>query len=233
MFWLAALTSVQALFLELIWPSRAGPRAGPSTLRSACARRRRRGSPRCAARASPLHLSGLVGSSPFPRSLSSATVSAAVFATLRKRAAPPPGLTRRAARASSLRSSGPAGPPGSPGSLPLDLRVDLRARVPVGPPLRPPSLGGVHLKGGRAPPPGRYFSPVGGRGSLPAGGVLSSAYASIYVRARRSGRRYARRRSAVSTSGGTRALSPSHPPLLGGDGGGRGPLLGSTVPARR
>ena len=112
------------------WPSRAGPRAGPSTLRSASARRRRRGSPRCAARASPLHLSGLVGSSPFPRSLSSASGSAAVFATLRKRAAPPPGShpARGPRPSASL-----FGTRGSPGSLLLDPRVDLRARGPVGP----------------------------------------------------------------------------------------------------
>jgi hypothetical protein len=144
----------------------------------------------------------------------------------------PQGGTCAPSRSLPLTSGGTWFPPGGRCAL-LGLRVDLRARVPVGPPLRPPTLGGVHLKGGRALPPGHYLSPVGGRGSLPAGGVLSSAYASIYVRARRLGRRYARRRSAVSTSGGdARPLSVTSP-LIGGDGGGRGPLLGSTVPARR
>ena len=156
MFWLAALTPCRLRSSSSFWPSRAGPRAGPSTLRSASARRRRRGSPRCAARASPLHLSGLVGSSPFPRSLSSASGSAAVFATLRKRAAPPPGShpARGPRPSASL-----FGTRGSPGSLLLDPRVDLRARGPVGPAVtsadaRLCSPHGGTLAPSSSPPPG-------------------------------------------------------------------------------
>ncbi len=50
-FWPAALTPCRTRSSSSIWPSRAGPRAGPSPLRSASAHRRRRGSPRRAARA--------------------------------------------------------------------------------------------------------------------------------------------------------------------------------------
>ena len=136
------------------------------------------------------------------------------------------GLTRRAARASSLRSSGPAGPPGSPGSLPLDLRVDLRARVPVGPPLRPPTLGGVHF--------------MGDVRSLPVttphqwGDVVLSRRAVCPPRpTRRSTCVRAGRATATIADawrdhlrGEARAPSSPHPPLVGGVGGGRGPNLG-------
>ncbi len=61
------------------------------------------------------------------------------------------------------------------------------------------TLGCDHLKEGRALPPGHYLSPAGGRGTLSASGVLSSTYASIYVRAGRAGPSL---RSAVITSRG-------------------------------
>ena len=193
-FWLSALTPCRTCSSSSFWPSRAG--CGPARLRFA---------PRSRAAASTARGPLLAAPPLGPRGPGSDP--------------PLPLLDHRGAgrlRASSLRSSGPAGPPGSPGSLPLDLR----ARVPVGPPLRPPTLGGVHFMGGRALPPGHYPTPVGGRDSLPAGGVLSQAYASVYVRARRSGRRYDRRRLAGSPQGGgARPFVAASPPRWGGRGG--------------
>ena len=211
-----------------------GPARGPARLRSAPRARAAAAGDLPAARPAPRRSTSraswarLRSPVPSPRP-PCRRPSSLRFASARRRRR---GLTRRAARASSLRSSGPAGPgpPGSPGSLPLDLR----ARVPVGPPLRPPTLGGVHFMGGRALPPGHYPTPVGGRGSLPAGGVPSQAYASIYVRARRSGRRYDRRRLAGSPQGGgARPFVAASPPRWGGRGGDVARTLGSTVPARR
>ncbi len=57
-FWPSALTPCMTRASGSVWPSRAGPRAGPSPLHSASVRRRRRGSSRRAARASPLGISG-------------------------------------------------------------------------------------------------------------------------------------------------------------------------------
>ena len=171
----------------MFWPSRAGPRAGPSTLRSASARRRRRGSPRCAARASPLHLSGLVGSSPFPRSLSSASVSAAVFATLRKRAAPPPGSHPARGPRPSASLFGTRGPRSDPPDPFSSTHASIYVRAGrSGPPLRPPTLGSVHLMGGRSPPL-RHFPLAGGErggtwsalGKRRAGPVLTGGEAGL------------------------------------------------------
>ena len=280
-------------------PSPRPPCRRPSSLRSASARRRRRGLTRRAARAPPLRSSGPVGPAWIPRIPSH-----------------------------YLSPVGERGPLSASGALSSTYASIYVRAARSGPSLRSPTFGCDHLKGGRALPPGHYLSPVGGRGSLPAGGVLSSADASIYARAGRSGpllrlptlggvhlrggratslrhfplhwvggtggdvvrsweapgrpgaegwRRGDVRSLPVTTShqwgdvlppggrcallglrgdlrargpvgptttsadarrcspqGGTRDLSPSLPPPLGGgDGGGRGPLLGSTVPARR
>ncbi len=149
------------------WPSRAGPQAGPSPLSSASARRRRRGSPRHAARASPLRLSGPVGPARIPGSLSSTSVAAVVFAPLRKRATPPPGFY-----ASTLRFSGPVGPARIPRSL-SSISASLYVRAGrSGPPLRPPTFGCDHLSGGRvflprSLPPLRWGGTGGGAWSSP------------------------------------------------------------------
>jgi hypothetical protein len=227
MSWLAALTSVQAPFLELFWPSRAGPRAGPSTLRSTCARRRRRGSPRCAARASPLHLSGLVGSSPFPRSLSLATVSAAVFATLRKRAAPPPGPhPARGPRlvASLFGTRGPARLPRIPSPRPTRRTTCARAgrAAATSADARRCSLQGGDVRSLPVTTPHQW------------GDVILSRRAVCPPRpTRRSTCVRAGRATATIADawrdhlrGEARAPSSPHPPLVGGVGGGRGPNLG-------
>jgi hypothetical protein len=85
------------------WPSRAGPR--PARLRSASARRRRRGSTRRAARASPLRSPGPAGPVRIagPRAGSSSLRSVTV--RRRRRGSP-----RRAARTSPLRSWAQRGP---------------------------------------------------------------------------------------------------------------------------
>ena len=92
-----------------IWPGLLGPARGPARLRSAPRARGAAagGSPRHAARASSLRLSGPAGLARLLGSLSSTTVAVAAFTPLRKRAAPPPGSTRLAARTSPLRMSGP------------------------------------------------------------------------------------------------------------------------------
>ena len=66
---LSVLCALCPFSTNMGWPSGAGPPAGPSPLRSASARRRRRGSPRRAARPSPLRIPDLgarVGSSYLP-----------------------------------------------------------------------------------------------------------------------------------------------------------------------
>ena len=91
----------------LAWSSRAGPRAGPPTLRSAIARCRRRGSPRHAARASPLRSSApwarLASPAPPPRPPWRWPPSLRYACVRRRR----PGTARLAARTSPLRMSGP------------------------------------------------------------------------------------------------------------------------------
>ncbi len=75
----------------------------------------------------------------------------------------PQGGTCAPSRSLPLTSGGTWFPPGGRCAL-LGLRVDLRACAPVGPPLRSPTLGGVHLRGGRAPSL-RHIPPYwGGRG---------------------------------------------------------------------
>ncbi len=127
-----------------VWPSRAGPRACPSPLRSTSALRRRRGaSPRRAARSSQLRTPG-----PWARILSS----------LRWRAAPPPGTFAPA-----------RGPPlAAPLHGPVGQGLALRFRVSDQPPLlcclrvvllgpqrrQPPARCNLRLGtgGGRVPP---------------------------------------------------------------------------------
>ena len=58
--------------------------------------------------------------------------------------------------------------------------------------------------------PSHYLSPVGGRGSLSASGALSSTYASIYVRAARSGPSLRSPTFGCDHLKGGRALPPGH-----------------------
>jgi hypothetical protein len=146
-----------------VWPSRAGPRAGPSPLRSTSARRRRRGaSPRRAARASPLRTPG-----PWAR----------IRSSLRGRAAPPPG-TFAPARGPPLAAPlhGPVGPGlalrfSDQPPLLCGVRVDL-----LGPPRRPPPAR-CNLRlgtGGGRVPPSRAFAMLGRRHGERRGDVSSS-----------------------------------------------------------
>ena len=184
------------------------PRAGPSPLRSAIARRRRRDSPRRAARSSPLRHSGPVGPAPIPRSLSSTTGA----------------LAASAPRRFALR--------------------DPRAR-PAPPDPFPSTYASVYVRACRS---GRryvrrrsaVFTSRGDVRSLPVttshlwGDVVLSRRAACPPRpTRRSTCVRAGRAAATSADawrvhlrGETRAPSPPHPPLVGGDGGGRGPILG-------
>jgi hypothetical protein len=141
--WALGTDYLQDLLLALFWPSRAGPRAGLSSLRSASAWRRRRGSPRRAARASPLRLSGpwdRLGSPvpsprpPWRRSSPRARVTAAgVLPSVR------PAPCRFA-----LRARGPCSDPPI-----LDLRVPYVRSGWSGPHLRPWTLSCDHPRGGR------------------------------------------------------------------------------------
>ena len=101
---------------HMAWSSRAGPRAGPPTLRSANARRRRRGSPRLAARASPLRSSApwarLASPAPPPRPPWRWPPSLRYACVRRRR----PGTARLAARTSPLRGAAAGSRPGGPGS---------------------------------------------------------------------------------------------------------------------
>jgi hypothetical protein len=223
---------LQDLLLELVLAFSGRLRAGPSPLRSAIAHRRRRHSPRRAARSSPLRHSGPVGPAPIPRSLSSTTGALA---------------------ASAPRARGAAAG-ASPGARPAPRRFalrDPRAR-PAPPDPFPSTYASIYVRACRS---GRryvrrrsaVFTSRGDVRSLPVttshqwGDVVPSRRAvcsprptrrSTCARAGRA-RRYVRRRSAVFTSGGdARPLSVTSP-LIGGGRGGRGPLLGSTVPARR
>ena len=183
-------------------------RAGPSPLRSAIARRRRRHSPRRAARSSPLRHSGPVGPAPIPRSLSSTTGA----------------LAASAPRRFALR--------------------DPRAR-PAPPDPFPSTYASVYVRACRSGR--RYvrrrsagFTSRGDVRSLPAttphqwGDVVLSRRAVCPPRpTRRSTCVRAGRATATIADawrdhlrGEARAPSPPHPPLVGGDGGGRGPILG-------
>jgi hypothetical protein len=115
------------------WPSRAGPRAGPSTLRCASAWRRRRGSPRRAARASPLRRAAsrapwarLRFPVPSPRPPWRRSSWLRSTSARRRRR----GSTRRAARASPLRFSarGPVGPARIPDPSPQSQCRSKRRR---------------------------------------------------------------------------------------------------------
>jgi hypothetical protein len=87
------------------------------------------------------------------------------------------GSTRRAARSSPLRFSGPVGPARSPPIPLLNLRVALRARGPVGPAATTPTFGCDHLRGERVlrprSPPPPSGGDGGGHGPLLASGVLA------------------------------------------------------------
>ncbi len=75
------------------------------------------------------------------------------------------GLTRRAARAPSLRSSGPVGPARIPRSL-SSIYASLYVRAGrSGPPPRPPTLDCDHLRGGRALSLGHFPPQWGGKWS--------------------------------------------------------------------
>ena len=194
-------------------------RAGPSPLRSAIAHRRRRHSPRRAARSSPLRHSGPVGPAPIPRSLSSTTGALAASAPRARGAAAgaSPGA-RPAPRRFALRD--PRARPAPPDPFPSTYTSDYVRACRSGRRYVRRRSAVFTSRGGRALPPGHYPTPVGGRDSLPAGGVLSQAYASVYVRARRSGHRYDRRRLAGSPQGGgARPFVAASPPRWGGRGG--------------
>jgi hypothetical protein len=222
MFLARCTDSLQDSFLELFWPSRAAH--GPARLRSAPRTRgdAAGGSPRHAARASPLRLSGPVGPARIPCSFSSTTVAVAVFAPLLKRAAPPPGFcpARGPCLACLLSPMGPARISGLP---PWRRSSSLR------------SASARRRRRGSTPraaraSPLRFSGPVG-PARIPRS--FPSISASLFVRAGRSGPPL-RRRSAVTTSGGDVCSAPGHPPPppVGGDGGGLAPLPASDVLAR-
>ena len=216
-----------------VWPSRAGPRAGPSPLRSTSARRRRRGaSPRRAARASPLRTPG-----PWAR----------IRSSLRGRAAPPPG-TFAPARGPPLAAPlhGPVGPGlalrfSDQPPLLCGVRVDL-----LGPPRRPPPAR-CNLRlgtGGGRVPPSRAFAMLGRRHGERRGDVSSSlahplgdpidhlGRAAPPPGALRPGARPAPRRSALGPWTGTASSSPLLPLATHNVRRARGPA-GPAAPARR
>jgi hypothetical protein len=196
-------------------------RAGPSPLRSAIAHRRRRHSPRRAARSSPLRHSGPVGPAPIPRSLSSTTGALA---------------------ASAPRARGAAAG-ASPGARPAPRRFALRdPRARPAPPDPFPSTYVRACRSGR-----RYvrrrsavFTSWGDVRSLPVttphqwGDVVLSRRAVCPPRPTRRSTCVRAGRAAATIAdawrdhlrGEARAPSSPHPPLVGGVGGGRGPNLG-------
>ncbi len=217
--------SLQDLFLELTLAFSGRLRAGPSPLRSAIAHRRRRHSPRRAARSSPLRHSGPVGPAPIPRSLSSTTGALA---------------------ASAPRARGAAAG-ASPGARPAPRRFALRdpRPRPAPPDPFPSTYASVYVRACRS---GRryvrrrsaVFTSGGDVRSPPVttshqwGDVVLSRRAVCPPRpTRRSTCVRAGLAAATSADawrvhlrGETRAPSPPHPPHVGGDGGGRGPILG-------
>ena len=238
-------------------------RAGPSPLRSAIARRRRRHSPRRAARSSPLRHSGPVGPAPIPRSLSSTTGALAASAPRRfalrdprARPAPPDPFPStyasiyvracRSGRRYVRRRSAVFTSRGDVRSLPVTTSHQWGDVVPS----RRAVCSPRPTRRSTCARAGRAAATSAERGDVRSLPVTTSHQWGDVVPSRRAvcSPRPTRRSTCVRAGwaaatladarrcppqGGTRALSPSHPPLIGGDGGGRGPLLGSTVPARR
>ncbi len=166
-----------------------------------------------------------MGPARIPGSLSLTTVAVAAFTQLRKRAAPPPGSTRLAARASPLRMSGPWARLGSPVSLPSTTVAvvvfappQMRAAPPPGPSRRAARAPATSLPGARRGParfPDAFRRP---RAALRAHGPAGPAATPPMF--------------GCDHHRGGRVLRPGHFPLRWGDGGERAPFLASAVLAR-
>ena len=147
-----------------------------------------------------------------------------VYAPLRERAVPPPGISP--VRGPRLAAS-PLGPRGLVSVPPFPLlghRVGGRLRY--APQARGAAAG---VSPGARPAPIRFAlrDPW-----IPRFPSPRPTRRSTCARAGRA-RRYVRRRSALFTSWGDARPLLVTSPRLGGDGGGRGPLVGSAMPARR